>query len=293
VALVLALVAAAVPAAAAGGSARNAANAAVYPDSTGEDALAPDITSTAVSNDDGGLLTFRVAIANRPALTPDMEVLLFLDADRDAATGDAQSPVVGADYALVLVPGEVDLFKWQGGNYVPAEAPSLAYSYASTGPTIKLKTSELGTTRAFDFAVIAKSGVTFDAAGGRVYAHTHQDTSPDAGHGPFTYEVRITVRLSLVAFATAPKPVRAGKPFSVGLAADASDTADAVIKGDIVCKARLAGSGLAVKEKQIVSGIAVCIWSVPKTARRKRLAGSVTLSARGGSITRSFSLTVS
>ena len=52
----------AVPAALAGSSHR-VANSASFPDSTGEDANAPDITSVNVSNDDAGLITFQVNIS--------------------------------------------------------------------------------------------------------------------------------------------------------------------------------------------------------------------------------------
>ena len=77
----------AVPAALAGSSHR-AANSTSYPDSTGEDANAPDITSVNVSNDDAGLITFQVLISNRPAFTDDMFLLIFMDTDQNASTGD-------------------------------------------------------------------------------------------------------------------------------------------------------------------------------------------------------------
>jgi len=54
-----------------GGSSHTAANSQTFPDSIGEDASAPDITSIVVSNDDAGLITFQINVSNRPALTPD------------------------------------------------------------------------------------------------------------------------------------------------------------------------------------------------------------------------------
>ena len=75
-----------------GGAARTTANSATFADSSGEDANAPDITSIAVSNDDAGMITFKINISNRPALTPDMTVLLFLDTDQNATTGDPANP---------------------------------------------------------------------------------------------------------------------------------------------------------------------------------------------------------
>ena len=77
-----------------GASAAVASNAQTFTDSTGEDPAAPDITSVAVSNDDTGLVTFQVNVANRPALTPDMLFLVFVD----SIPGEGDSESFGADY---------------------------------------------------------------------------------------------------------------------------------------------------------------------------------------------------
>ena len=45
------------------------------------------------------MITFQVNISNRPALTPDMFLLIFIDSDQNAATGDPQS--YGADFLVV------------------------------------------------------------------------------------------------------------------------------------------------------------------------------------------------
>ena len=76
--------------AALGGSSHATANSQTFNDSVGEDASAPDITSIAVSNDDAGLITFQVNISNRPAFTPDMYFLIFIDADNNPSTGNHQ-----------------------------------------------------------------------------------------------------------------------------------------------------------------------------------------------------------
>ena len=70
--------------AALGGSSHAAANSATFNDSIGEDAAAPDITTVVVSNDDAGLITFQVNVSNRPTMTADMYLLLFLDTDQNA-----------------------------------------------------------------------------------------------------------------------------------------------------------------------------------------------------------------
>ena len=50
--------------------------------------------------DDTGLITFHIAITNRPALTDDMLLEIDVDTDNNPATGDAQGLVPGTDYHL-------------------------------------------------------------------------------------------------------------------------------------------------------------------------------------------------
>ena len=285
VAAVLAL--AITPAIALGSSARTDSNSTTYPDSIGEDPLAPDITSTTISNDDSANITFKIAISNRPALTDDMVLLVFLDTDQNTATGDPQS--FGADYALQLVTGAVDLFHWSGSDYTSTPAPSLTYQYDATGATININAADLGKTKGFNFVVLAISGFTTDANGNPDNTNTHSDVSPDPGHGTFAYQVLVKVSLSLVAFTTSPKPPKAGRPFSVGLAANESDTQSAPAQGTIACVAKIAGKRIPLRTSRIVNGIAVCAWTVPKTAKGKRITGSISLTVQGATITRAFS----
>ena len=292
VALVLTLVALTVaPAVALGGSARSSANSVVFPDSTGEDALGPDITSTTVANDDAGNISFQIGVSNRPALTPDMLFLIFLDTDQSSATGDPQS--FGADYVLQLVPGAADLFQWSGSDYVAAPSQSsLTFSYDATGPILRVSAADLGKTKAFNFAEIAVSGITVDAQGNPDFTHIHRDFSPDQGHGTFAYKVLTKLTLTVTAFTSSPKPVKAGKPFSVGLAVSGSDTAGPVGAGSVTCVARIAGKRVLVRSSRLVNGIAVCAWQIPKTAKGKRIVGSITFALEDAQVLRSFSLRV-
>ena len=155
--LVLGVALAAMPAVAFGDSARHLKNTTTYPDSTGEDPAAPDITSVVVSNDDAGMITFQVNISNRPTLTPDMSFVVFLDTDKNGTTGAAGS--LGADYAIQLVPGAVDLFQWNGTTYAHAASQaSLTFSYTATGPVIRVSAADLGKSKTFNFGVVASSG---------------------------------------------------------------------------------------------------------------------------------------
>src|SRR6266853_2461136 len=194
------------------------ANSQTYIDSTGEDPSAPDITTIVVSNDDAGLITFKLNISNRPTLTADMLVLLFLDTDQKATTGDTST--FGADYAIELDPGQVGLFKWNGTDYIaPPSQSSVTFTYDATGATIRVSAPDLGHVKAFNFAAVAFSGLTSDSMGNPDFTNAHGDAAPDAGHGVFSYRVLTKFSLSVKAFTTGPKPAKAGKKFVASLAA--------------------------------------------------------------------------
>jgi hypothetical protein len=168
-------------------------NSITFPDSTQEDPAAPDITTVVVSNDDSGLITFQINVSNRPQLTPDMEVDILIDADQNPSTGDPQ--LLGADYYIVLIPGHVGMFMWDAtsSNFINAPFQStLISSYPTTGPVIKLKSSDIGKPTGFNFATAVISGITVDASGNPDYSNLHIDLAPDRGHGFWNYPIKIS-----------------------------------------------------------------------------------------------------
>jgi hypothetical protein len=285
--LVLAALVVGVPVAL-GGSTHAAANSQTFTDSVGEDASAPDITSVAVSNDDAGNITFTVNISNRPELTPDMFLLIFLDTDRNAGTGDPDG--LGAEYVIQLVPGAVDLFQWNGTDYVLAPAQtSLTFVYGSAGATIHVSAAELNKAKGFNFGTIAVSGVTVDAAGNPNFDNIHRDLAPDPGHGFWSYQVLTKLVLTVTAFTTSPKPAKAGRTFSVSLAATQNDTGGPVESGTVACAASLAGKRVVAVRHVVANGVASCVWRIPKTAKGRLIRGTITLTVQGTRVTRPFS----
>ena len=267
------------------------ANSQTFTDSTGEDPAAPDITTVVVSNDDAGLITFKINISNRPALTADMTMLMFLDTDQQATTGDAQAS--GAEFAIELDPGSVGLFKWNGTDYVAAPSQSsVTYSYDATGATIRASAADLGGIKGFNFFLAAFSGITLDAAGNPDFTNAHVDAAPDAGHGVYTYQVLTKLTLSVQAFTTSPKPAKAGKRFIAGLAATESDTNGPVQAGTVACSATVGGKHLSATAHVIANGIAACAWLLPRTAKGKTLRGTVSLTVKGTTVVRNFAVKV-
>jgi hypothetical protein len=282
----------AVPAALAGSSHR-ASNSTSFPDSIGEDANAPDITSVNVSNDDAGLITFQVLISNRPAFTDDMFLLIFMDTDQNTSTGDPDS--LGADYVIQMVPGAADLFQWQSSanDYVRAPSQvSLTFSYAATGATLRISAADLGKTKGLKFAVLAASGVAVTSTGDLDFTNVHRDLAPDPGHGFNTYQVLTKIVLSVTAFTTAPKPAKAGRAFSVSMAVTENDTQGPIASGTVLCAASLAGKRIVASSHVVANGIATCVFRLPRTAKGRIIRGTIAVVVQGTQVSRPFSARV-
>jgi hypothetical protein len=283
----------AMPSAALGKATRSASNSQTFTDSTGETPNAPDITTMTVSNDDAGNITFQINVPNRPTLTPDMLMLVFLDTDNNPATGDPQS--AGADFAIQLLPGSVNLFPWAGTTYGTSVAtPSLTYSWTAGVATIHLSDSALNHTKAFNFAVEVDSGIAVDAQGNPDFTNALFDVAPDPGHGTYPYSVLTTLKLTAGAFTTSPKPAKSGKSFSAGFAATENDTGGPVKTGTVTCTATVAGQHIPAAHKgTVANGVATCVWPLPKKDKGLTIRGTVTLTVKGVSLHHSFANKIS
>ena len=280
----------ALPANALGSSSRAASNSQNYPDSIGEDAQAPDITSVDVSNDDSGNITFKINVSNRPAFTSDMEFQIALDTDNNPATGDPNA--LGTDYLIILDPGQVILGQWStsSNGYVVAPSQStLTYSYDATGATIHINATDLNNTRTLKFAAVAISGQVIDAQGNIDDSNSHADVAPDAGHGFFAYNVTIKVTLKQTAFTTTP--AKAGKRFSASLGVSESDTNAAITSGTVACKGIVGGVRVSATHS-LRNGVATCNWKLPASAKAKLFHGTISVSSHGASLGKTFAIRV-
>jgi hypothetical protein len=269
-----------------------AANSVTFQDSTGEDPAAPDITTVVVSNDDKGALSFRVNIPNRPQLTRDILLHIFIDADANPATGDPDS--LGADYVIELLLGEVALFKWDGADFTrrPGDPPatSLNYSWAG-GVTVRISAAELGNTKALNFAVLAISGLVIDDVTGNIDdTNAKGDAAPGGATGFWHYDVKIApTRVVFKSLTKAPATPKAGKTFTVRMAATRSDTGAPIVNGRVDCTAKAGAKSVRPKSERFVGGQAVCVFTVPAGTTGKILRGTITIVFEGKKLTRPFS----
>jgi hypothetical protein len=257
-----------------------AANTTTYTDSSGEIPNAPDITTLVTSNNDAGLISFRINIPNRPQLTQDMLLALEVDSDNNASTGSPE----GTDYAIELVQGEVFLYRWDGTNFTrrPGDPPatSLIFSYQG-GATLSISTAELGNTRAFRFSVVAISGVAIDPTTGDLdFTNALADFAPAVTAGLYSYQVRITRPTLVVRRVSAGKPV-AGKPFTLRVVTARSDTNAVVQNGRVTCVGRVGNARLRAQVQRMVGGAATCTWNLPATSKGKTFRGSVGVAFEG------------
>src|SRR6266540_1565040 len=115
------------------------ANAAqTFPDPSGDGkGAAADVTQVAVSNDFDGNITFSVTFANRTSLEPDDLIFIYLDVDRNDATGPN-----GTEYAIGLRSSGAELLHGTDAAFAPTPATTL--STADGGRTVRINRSDIG-----------------------------------------------------------------------------------------------------------------------------------------------------
>ncbi len=297
-----ALVASAIGATA--GDAASAASGTTFQDATAEDAAAPDITEVVVSNSDAvwqhdgrplarpsPIVTFRIEVPNRPVLTEDMRVSLWIDADDDPTTGLAGDvPFRGSDYRVNWDPklGADAGLNCIGSGCRFAEARSLRFSYGG-GATFSVLASELGDTRRFRFWARVYSGIAGSRETGLDFSAVRIDVAPEPDTA-WTYRVLVRPkRLIADELSSAPAVPRAGRPFAVRLTALRHDTGEAVSSGRVTCRATVAGELLVARSQRFVARRATCVFRLPPDAAGKTIRGTIRIAFRGLHVTRAFS----
>jgi len=290
VAFVLALTASA---GASGTAIAPASNSVTFRVPKSQDSQAPNITTITVSNNDPGMLTFRINVPNRPQLGADMLFDVFVNTDDRVATG---SPgFAGVDYVIELAGGDINLFKWDGTNFTrrggDPSAATLSYAY-HRGAIIRISAADLGNTRGFRFFVSATSGVTVDPDTGDLdFANAHDNTAHPAAGGLYSFDVKMRPpKLVVREVATTPQAPVAGSTFSVRMTAARSDTGARLKGGQITCVGHAGGSSLASGTPRFVGSQAVCAWKIPQSAKGKRFVGTIAVVFEGQRVARNVSV---
>jgi len=282
---------------------RAAAGSSSFADPTGDAGVAPDIASVTVSNDDQGLITFRITVPNRSSLGPDDAVAVPLGTDDpDLATGLRSD---GTNFILVLEATGPSLLAWDGEEMVPVDpAPGSVTGSFSNGVGVVTVLQEDLAPGFPDLSVPIELtfyalGIAFN--GNDVLA---QDDAPD-GDGIWRYRLAEAGRVVLTSFSAA-QSVKPGATLVVLMGAAHADTGAAVASGKIGCTARLGATALKGKARfatvvltspatgrVVRSPNATCSFKVPKLkSKGKAVRGSMSLRESGVTLSRSFTTRV-
>jgi hypothetical protein len=268
-----------------------ASNTVTFQDSTGEPGV-KDITTVVVSNDDKGLITIRLNVPSLPTYTVDVDVDIFIDTDNNAATGSTDIP--GVDYVIQLFRGEINLYKWDGTDFTrrfgDPPATTLIYNWAN-GVSVTISATELGNTKRMRVLAAMIAGIVFDPVTGEPdFGPASADFAPDLGKGFYTYDVKVApARIVFKSLTKAPASPKAGKTFTVRMAATRSDTGAAIVNGQVDCTAKAGTRSVRPKSERFVGGQAVCVFTIPPRTAGKVLRGTITIVFEGKKLTRPFS----
>jgi hypothetical protein len=291
----LALVAAA---ALAGSGASATTKSTTYLDERGEDPAGPDISSVVVSSEREGQLThltFRMSVPTNLALTNDMRLRIWLDADSDDTTGLSVLP--GLDHFLLVDPWSYGLrtallYHCRGTSCSPAvNSPfPVDFAYAEGAAVFRVDSRALdvkGVER-LEFIAQVTTNVGFDPGTGRFdLANIRSDIAP--ADAEWSFDARV---LRVAGFSTSPSVPRAGKEFRLRLSAVETATDTAVSNGAIACSLRIAGKPIAPRSRRFANGQAMCVFDVPSRARGKPYRSTIAVRVPGASVLRSLSETV-
>src|SRR5688572_29246941 len=249
-----------------------------FTDPAGDSAGAPDITVVDVTNDASGNMTFTVT-TNQATLAADATMYIAFDTDKNATTGDSD----GDEFVVFVDAGGWELDRWDGTDYVEANSPSATAAYVNGVFTFKINKADLGNVGSFLFYAVS---VQWDASDNEV-------ASDDAPNGTAVYQYTLsapTQPLTLRASAPVAVPARPapGKPFAVRVAVTRGDTGGALASGVAACNVTLGLKPLRAVGS-VRAGKASCSMLLPKTAKGKRLRGTIKVTFRNVSATKSFS----
>ena len=247
----------------------SAATKGTYTDGKGDSGSAPDITNVSIASS-GTTIVFNLGISNlrRGA---DQWVIVLVDSDRNPETGNSNA--LGADYLLEINELEYTYWfgRWEGTEWVETPSSTVNARNISSGLTITVDASELGGTTGFNFWLRTIDGE---------YAAGRYDDAPDDGTWNYVLAAGGPEIQSVLVATTPTVGPRAGRLFTVtpiGLRLPPNGATISILPhpDSYVCRTVLAGSTLSG------TGTGRCTWRVPKKARGKSIAVTLTVTYQG------------
>jgi hypothetical protein len=282
--------------------ATSAAGNASFADTVGDAGPAPDITTVIVTNDELGLITFRITVANRSTLGPDDLIVIPIATDDPSVQGGTRADD-GTNFTLGIDSEGAFLSEWNGQEMAEGKAQptSVNGSFSGGVATVTVKQEDLApgfpdmsVPIELNFYML---GLTF--SGNTLVG---RDDAPD-GELLWNYRLAEALRLIVTNFGVAAT-VKPGQRLAVQMGVARGDTGAAVSSGKLTCRARLGGKVLRGAGRFVVVAVraggrelnsprATCSWNVPrKQSKGKAIRGSVSVRASSITVTRAFSTRV-
>ena len=231
-------------------------------DPTGDSNGAPDITGVTVANDLSGTILFVVEVANRTDFVARDEVLIYIDSDRSALTGFPDRGG-GMDYRIRVDATSSDFERWNGTGFEPTSRTTFRIAWVN-GYVARVHHTELGATSSFAFFVRTRM---------QEAPSTQFDVAPTDSYFPYTLSPPHIETIQLRFSAAAP---RAGVTFKVNSVQLQFETAESATAASFTCRATLGGKRLRG------TGRGGCTFKLPKAAKGKRFAMTISVTATGG-----------
>lgn len=276
-----------------------------YTDAGGDAGPGTDITSITVNNDQAGMLTIQVASAN--PIVGNHAVAVFIDADKNPATGDDGleawmfgGPFVGAAFFSCSESG------------CSESNPAFSARAASSNVTeFQFSRSGIGNSTSFNFDVVSISidppNLNFwDVAGTYTYDLVFPqcgNAKDDDGDGRIDAddlgcssttddnEADDPVNIRLGAAKAKPASPKAGSMATITAQTTRVETGQPLESGSVACTASYPGKTLK-GSGSVVAGNAVCRIKLPAAAKGKTVRGSMTLKYKTASAKSPFSFKV-
>jgi hypothetical protein len=269
-------------------------NTATYTDGVGEDLSGPDIASVVVSAEGNRRLAFRIVVSNRPTLTEDMRMRIWIDADDNLGTGLAvqdRPELRGLDY-FVLVDrwelglGSARLFECKGSTCGGKGAVSFSYR---NGGSFEIDAREMAILhrQRLRFRVEMSSGWAFDPSKGYDATNVHVDAAPDGGRY-WKFDMR---PLLVTSFNATPITPDAGSRYALRMSAVRTATGQPA-RGKVACSFRVAGLSLHPRTSGFRASSAVCEFVIPHEAKGKKYRSSIALLVANERVVRAAAGTV-
>jgi len=169
------------------------------------EARAPDIGGGTVQSFADGLLRFSVALPRQTGLTAGEGFGVFLDIDRNAATGDQGSEfLLAVDGKVNMLPA-IDAYAWTGFVWSRVVTGGLSGRFdPGVGIVLEINKEVVHVTTSFDY-VVRTSWVGGDGS-------LYHDFAPNLPERSFTFQVTVptttTTTTTTVPTTTSPQPVQ-------------------------------------------------------------------------------------